>query len=57
MSAFWNFFLRRPAVRYWKSLRKPGVREMSGGIGIERTYQLYRDYIDNFVIGSRRNKI
>jgi adenine-specific DNA-methyltransferase len=32
-------------------------REMSGGIGIERTYQLYRDYIDNFVIGSRRNKI
>lgn len=32
-------------------------REMSVGIGIERTYQLYRDYIDNFVIGSRRNKI
>lgn len=32
-------------------------REMSDGIGIERTYQLYRDYIDNFVIGSRRNNL
>ena len=30
-------------------------REMSDGIMIEKTYQLYRDYIDNFVIGSRRN--
>lgn len=32
-------------------------REMSDGIGIEQTYQLYRDYIDNFVIGSRRNNL
>jgi adenine-specific DNA-methyltransferase len=29
-------------------------REMSDGVGIDRTYQLYRDYIDNFVIGARR---
>ena len=32
-------------------------REMTNGIVIKRTYQLYRDYIDNFVIGSRRNNI
>jgi len=32
-------------------------REMSAGIEIQPTYQLYRDYIDNFVIGSRRNDV
>lgn len=32
-------------------------REMSAGIEIQPTYQLYRDYIDNFVIGSRRNHV
>lgn len=32
-------------------------REMSDGIKIKQTYQLYRDYIDNFVIGSRRNNL
>ena len=31
-------------------------KEMSSGIGIRRTYQLYRDYIENFVINGRRNK-
>ena len=30
-------------------------KEMSDGISIKRTFQLYRDYIDNFVIGGRRN--
>ena len=29
-------------------------REMSVNIGIAETYQLYRDYIENFVIGGRR---
>lgn len=29
-------------------------REMSDGVGIDETYQLYRDYIDNFETGSRR---
>ncbi|SDA39057.1 adenine-specific DNA-methyltransferase [Butyrivibrio sp. INlla18] len=28
--------------------------DMSEDIGIKNTYQLYRDYIDNFVIGGRR---
>ena len=29
-------------------------REMSTGLSDRETYQLYRDYIDNFVLGSRR---
>jgi len=29
-------------------------REMTTNIGINETYQLYRDYIENFVIGGRR---
>lgn len=29
-------------------------REMTANIGINETYQLYRDYIENFVIGGRR---
>lgn len=40
---------------YFVTNSEEAFREMSDGIGIERTYQLYRDYIDNFVIGSRRN--
>jgi len=28
---------------------------MTDGIKIKNTYQLYRDYIDNFVLGSRRD--
>ncbi len=32
-------------------------REMSDGIAIKETYQLYRDYIDNFETGSRRNRL
>ncbi|MCC7571057.1 site-specific DNA-methyltransferase [Candidatus Micrarchaeota archaeon] len=42
---------------YFVTNSEEAFREMSDGVGIERTYQLYRDYIDNFVIGSRRNKI
>jgi adenine-specific DNA-methyltransferase len=30
-------------------------REMSGCVVAGRAYQLYRDYLDNFVIGGRRN--
>jgi len=30
-------------------------KEMSNGIKIKRTYQLYRDYLENFVINGRRN--
>jgi adenine-specific DNA-methyltransferase len=40
---------------YFVTNSEEAFREMSDGIGIKRTYQLYRDYIDNFVIGSRRN--
>ena len=40
---------------YFVTNSEEAFREMSDGIEIERTYQLYRDYIDNFVIGSRRN--
>jgi adenine-specific DNA-methyltransferase len=44
-------------VVYFVTNSEDAFREMSGGIGIEKTYQLYRDYIDNFVIGSRRNNL
>jgi adenine-specific DNA-methyltransferase len=40
---------------YFVTNSEEAFREMSDGIEIEMTYQLYRDYIDNFVIGSRRN--
>lgn len=42
---------------YFVTNSEEAFREMSDGIGIERTFQLYRDYIDNFVIGSRRNNL
>lgn len=42
---------------YFVTNSEEAFREMSDDIGIERTYQLYRDYIDNFVIGSRRNNL
>jgi adenine-specific DNA-methyltransferase len=44
-------------VVYFVTNSEEAFREMSDGIGMERTYQLYRDYIDNFVIGSRRNNL
>jgi len=42
---------------YFVTNSEEAFREMSDGIGVERTFQLYRDYIDNFVIGSRRNNL
>jgi len=42
---------------YFVTNSEEAFREMSDGLGIEQTYQLYRDYIDNFVIGSRRNNL
>jgi adenine-specific DNA-methyltransferase len=42
---------------YFVTNSEEAFREMSDGIGIEQTYQLYRDYIDNFVLGARRNLI
>ena len=42
---------------YFVTNSEEAFREMSNGIGGERTFQLYRDYIDNFVIGSRRNNL
>ena len=29
---------------------EPGYREMIGGLNAENTFQLYRDYLDNFRI-------
>jgi adenine-specific DNA-methyltransferase len=42
---------------YFVTNSEEAFREMSNGIGIKQTYQLYRDYIDNFVIGSRRSNL
>jgi len=42
---------------YFVTNSEEAFREMSDGIGIEHTYQLYRDYIDNFAIGSRRTNL
>lgn len=40
---------------YFVTNSEAAFREMSAGIKITNTYQLYRDYIDNFVLGSRRD--
>ena len=29
-----------------------GFKEMTEGIGVDKTYQLYRDYLDNFRINN-----
>lgn len=42
---------------YFVTNSEPAYREMSSQIGIGETYQLYRDYIDNFVIGARRARV
>jgi len=47
----------RISTVYFVTNSEEAFREMSDGIGIKQTYQLYRDYIDNFVIGSRRNHL
>lgn len=40
---------------YFVTNSEEAFREMSDGIQVKCTYQLYRDYIDNFVLGGRRN--
>lgn len=41
---------------YFVTNSESAYHEMSADIGIKNTYQLYRDYIDNFVIGARRDR-
>lgn len=40
---------------YFVTNSEEAFREMSSGIRQANTYQLYRDYIDNFVLGARRD--
>lgn len=42
-------------VVYFVTNSEDAFREMTAGIKVNNTYQLYRDYIDNFVLGSRRD--
>jgi adenine-specific DNA-methyltransferase len=42
-------------VVYFVSNSEAAFREMTAGVKANNTYQLYRDYIDNFVLGSRRD--
>ena len=42
-------------VIYFVTNSEEAFREMTSGIKVSKTYQLYRDYIDNFVLGSRRD--
>lgn len=41
---------------YFVTNSDSAYHEMSADIGIKNTYQLYRGYIDNFVIGARRDR-
>ncbi len=40
---------------YFVTNSEAAFHEMSANIGVKNTHQLYREYIDNFVIGARRN--
>lgn len=42
-------------VVYFVTNSEEAFHEMSSEVNIKNTYQLYRDYIDNFVLGSRRD--
>ncbi len=42
---------------YFVTNSEDAFREMSANTKAPQTYQLYRDYIDNFVLGSRRDSI
>jgi len=42
---------------YFVTNSEEAFREMSNSIIIKHSFQLYRDYIDNFVIGNRKNQI
>lgn len=56
-STFAKALLETEHIRtaYFVTDSEEAFREMSDGIGIERAWQLYRDYLDNFVIGGGRN--
>jgi adenine-specific DNA-methyltransferase len=42
---------------YFVTNSEAAFRDMSEGVKSGRTYQLYRDYIDNFVLGTRRESL
>jgi len=42
---------------YFVTNSESSFREMSDGIKLANIYQLYRDYIDNFVLGARREQL
>jgi len=42
---------------YFVTNSEDAFREMSAGVKTKHTYQLYRDYIDNFVLGARRDSL
>jgi len=42
-------------IVYFVTNSENAFREMTAGVKVNNTYQLYRDYIDNFVLGSRRD--
>ena len=44
-----------PETIYFVTNSDEAFREMSAGVPESKSYQLYRDYIENFVLGSRRD--
>jgi adenine-specific DNA-methyltransferase len=42
---------------YFVTNSEEAFREMSASVEVERTYQLYRDYVDNFALGARREQL
>lgn len=42
---------------YFVTNSEDAFREMSADVKAKNTYQLYRDYIDNFVLGARRDSL
>ena len=42
---------------YFVTNSEEAFREMSDGVWAGQTYQLYRDYIDNFILGSRGDNL
>ena len=47
--------VRNIGTVYFVTNSEEAFREMSSRIKQSDTYQLYRDYIDNFVLGARRD--
>ena len=59
-----NFFVEfEPKVNEQNDIRtafivtdfEKGFKSMSNELKVEKTYQLYRDYLDNFRINTERN--